>query len=46
MRRVLVPEGSGYVVPPHGRELVSYYANSVAQLLGGFEAAAIPFASS
>jgi hypothetical protein len=34
MRRVLLPEGGGYVVLPHGRELVSYYANSVAHLLG------------
>jgi glycerol-3-phosphate O-acyltransferase len=39
MRRVLVPEGSGYVVLPRGRELVSYYANSVAHLLGPYEAA-------
>jgi hypothetical protein len=39
MRRVLVPEGGGYVVLPHGRELVSYYANSVAHLLGPYEAA-------
>jgi glycerol-3-phosphate O-acyltransferase len=39
MRRVLLPEGTGYVVLPRGRELVSYYANSVAHLLGPFVAA-------
>jgi glycerol-3-phosphate O-acyltransferase len=39
MRRVLVPEGNGYVVLPRNRSLVSYYANSVAHLLGPFEAA-------
>ena len=39
MRRVLAAAGDGYVVLPHGRELVSYYANSVAHLLGPFEAA-------
>ena len=38
MRRVLVREGSGYAVLSHGRPLVSYYANSVAHLLGDFEA--------
>lgn len=38
MRRVLVREGSGYVVLAQGRPLVSYYANSIAHLLGGFEA--------
>jgi glycerol-3-phosphate O-acyltransferase len=36
MRRVLVPDGAAYVVLPHGRELVSYYANSVAHLLGPY----------
>ena len=39
MRRVLAEEGEGYVVLPRGRELVSYYANSVAHLLGAFEVA-------
>ena len=39
MRRVLAAEGTGYVVLPRGRELVSYYANSIAHLLGPFEAA-------
>lgn len=38
MRRVLVREGNGYVVLAHGRPLVSYYANSIAHLLGAFEA--------
>jgi glycerol-3-phosphate O-acyltransferase len=41
MRHVLLPEraadgGVHYVVLPHGRELVSYYANSVAHLLGPY----------
>jgi glycerol-3-phosphate O-acyltransferase len=36
MRRVLVPDGDTYVVLPHGRELVSYYANSIAHLLGPY----------
>ena len=39
MRRVLAQEGAGYVVLPRGRELVSYYANSIAHLLGDFEIA-------
>jgi glycerol-3-phosphate O-acyltransferase len=39
MRRVLAEEGAGYVVLPRGRELVSYYANSIAHLLGDFEIA-------
>jgi glycerol-3-phosphate O-acyltransferase len=37
MRRVLAEEGAGYVVLPRSRELVSYYANSIAHLLGPFE---------
>ena len=36
MRRILARTGAGYVVLPHGRPLVSYYANSVAHLLGPF----------
>ena len=36
MRRILVAEGSGYAVLPRQRPLVSYYANSVAHLLGPF----------
>lgn len=39
MRRVLAKAGDGYLVLPHGRELVSYYANSIAHLLGPFVAA-------
>jgi glycerol-3-phosphate O-acyltransferase len=39
MRRVLAADGDGYVLLPHGRELVSYYANSIAHLLGPYEAA-------
>ena len=39
MRRVLVQSGDGYAVLPRQRELVSYYANSIAHLLGPFEAA-------
>jgi glycerol-3-phosphate O-acyltransferase len=39
MRRVLAEHGSGFAVLPTGRELVSYYANSVAHLLGPFELA-------
>ncbi|HWJ13350.1 MAG TPA: 1-acyl-sn-glycerol-3-phosphate acyltransferase [Gemmatimonadaceae bacterium] len=39
MRRVLAEAGGGYAVLPNSRELVSYYANSVAHLLGPFEQA-------
>jgi glycerol-3-phosphate O-acyltransferase len=39
MRRVITRTGSGYLVLPKGRPLVSYYANSVAHLLGPFMAA-------
>jgi glycerol-3-phosphate O-acyltransferase len=39
MRRVLAEAGAGYVVFPRGRALVSYYANSIAHLLGDFEIA-------
>lgn len=39
MRRMLAAHGDGYVVLPRGRELIAYYANSVAHLLGPFEAA-------
>ena len=38
MRRVLVSAGTGYVVLARGRPLISYYANSIAHLLGDFEA--------
>lgn len=36
MRRVLSRTGTGYLVLPKGRPLVSYYANSVEHLLGQF----------
>jgi len=36
MRKVLVAVGSGYVVLPRQKELISYYANSIAHLLGPF----------
>jgi glycerol-3-phosphate O-acyltransferase len=36
MRRVLARQGEGYLVLPAGRPLVSYYANSIAHLLGPF----------
>jgi glycerol-3-phosphate O-acyltransferase len=39
MRHMLIAEGDGYVVLPRSRELVSYYANSIAHLLGPFEQA-------
>jgi glycerol-3-phosphate O-acyltransferase len=36
MRRMLVESGGGYAVLPGNRPLVSYYANSIAHLLGPF----------
>ena len=39
MRRILAASGDGYAVLPRGRALVSYYANSIAHLLGPFESA-------
>ena len=39
MRRVVARAGDGYLLLPHGRELVSYYANSIAHLCGEFEEA-------
>jgi glycerol-3-phosphate O-acyltransferase len=39
LRRVVSREGAGYAVLPRGRELISYYANSIAHLLGEFESA-------
>ena len=39
LRRVLAESGSGFAVLPRGRELISYYANSIAHLLGPFERA-------
>ncbi|HUQ19872.1 MAG TPA: 1-acyl-sn-glycerol-3-phosphate acyltransferase [Gemmatimonadaceae bacterium] len=37
MRRMLVRSGNGFVVLPDNRALISYYANSIAHLLGPFE---------
>ena len=39
MRRVISRTGSGYLVLPRGRPLLSYYANSVGHLLGPFASA-------
>jgi len=39
MRRVLHATGEGYSLLPRNRELVRYYANSIAHLLGPFESA-------
>lgn len=39
MRRVLTQEGDAFVILPHGRELISYYANGIAHLCGAWEAA-------
>jgi glycerol-3-phosphate O-acyltransferase len=36
MRKVLARHGDGFLVLPRGRPLVSYYANSIAHLLGDF----------
>ena len=38
MRRVLHRSGDSYLILPRGRELISYYANGVAQLCGAYEA--------
>lgn len=38
LRRVVAPTGDGFAVLPRGRELISYYANSIAHLIGPFEA--------
>jgi len=37
MRKMLVKSGGGYAVLPDNRGLISYYANSIAHLLGPFE---------
>ena len=39
MRHVVLTQGDRYLVLPRGRELVSYYANSIAHLLGPYQAA-------
>lgn len=36
MRRIIARVGEGYVVLPRGRDLVNYYANGIAHLLGPF----------
>jgi glycerol-3-phosphate O-acyltransferase len=36
MRKVLLEQGDGFAVSPRNRELVAYYANSIAHLLGPF----------
>ncbi len=38
MRRVVLVQGDDFLVLPRGRELVSYYANSIAHLLGPYAA--------
>ena len=37
MRHVLSKQGENFVILPRGRELISYYANGVAQLCGDYE---------
>jgi len=37
LRKILVRSGNGYAVLPKNRGLISYYANSIAHLLGPFE---------
>jgi hypothetical protein len=39
IRRAVARSRDGVVVLPNGRELVSYYANTIAHLLGEFETA-------
>jgi glycerol-3-phosphate O-acyltransferase len=39
MRRVIARTGEGFLVLPKGRQLVSYYANSIGHLLGPFASA-------
>ena len=36
LRRILAPTGDGFLILPHGRPLISYYANSIVHLLGDF----------
>lgn len=36
LRRMVARTGSGFVVLPHGRALITYYANSIVHLLGPF----------
>jgi glycerol-3-phosphate O-acyltransferase len=37
MRKMLVESGDGFAVLPNNRALISYYANSIAHLLGDFQ---------
>ncbi len=37
MRRILAETGGGFSVLPGSRELISYYANGIAHLLGPFQ---------
>jgi glycerol-3-phosphate O-acyltransferase len=39
MRRILIEQGGGFAVSPRNRELLCYYANSIAHLLGPFREA-------
>ena len=39
MRRMLIASGNGFAVSLRNRDLVAYYANSIAHLLGPFESA-------
>lgn len=39
MRRILLEQGGGFAVSPRNRELLTYYANSIAHLLGPFRQA-------
>jgi glycerol-3-phosphate O-acyltransferase len=39
MRRMVARAGDGFLVLPRGRELINYYANSIAHLCGEFEGA-------
>jgi glycerol-3-phosphate O-acyltransferase len=41
MRRVLLEQGDGFAVSPRNRELLAYYANSIAHLLGPFREAVL-----
>lgn len=41
MRRIIARAGDGFLVLPKGRPLVSYYANSIAPLLGPFAAGVV-----
>ena len=36
MRRVLTRTGTGFLILPKGRPLITYYANSIVHLLGPF----------